>query len=271
MTNEKQRRTSIRGAYTSLVKSERADYTVEEKIFKLQDQLLTGPLTQEKVRALIKTFNKFKNLAEQLPDYPSNDADKNSHLGSQSRTLERAFLKEGDQAPDFSLINAKGERRSLKDYLKKGKVILSFFRGGWCPYCYLELRAFQKLQVVFRKYGAQVVAISSERPDYCLNTVERNGLEFDVLSDNGNKVAQAYNLVFKSQSDIDLWTELGLNQAISSGNISYELPIPATYIIDEWSTVRYAYTNPDYRKRARPQDLIDCLKELRVLDNGTGL
>lgn len=236
--------TSIRGAYTSLVKTERAEYSVEEKIFQLQDKLLAGTLTQEKVNGILKTLNILK-----------------------SRTIENDFLQVGDQVPDFKLPDANGEMRSLKEYLKKGKVILSFFRGGWCPYCYLELRAFQKLQSLFKKYGAQVVAISSERPDYCLNTMERNGLQFDVLSDKGNKVAQSYNLVYKSQSDVDLWGELGLNQAISNGDISYELPVPATYIIDEWMTVRYAFSNPDYRKRARPQELLDCLKELRALDN----
>lgn len=230
---------SIRGSYTSLVKNDRADYRVEEKIFQLQEKLLTGPLTPEKVNGILKTFNVLK-----------------------AKTIESSFLTIGDQAPDFCLENAFGEKKNLKDYLKKGKVILSFFRGGWCPYCYLELRALQKLQKVFHKLGAQIVAISSERQDYCLNTMEKNGLRFDVLSDKGNKVAQEYNLVFKSQSDIDLWTELGLNQALSKGDVSCELPVPATYIIDEWQTVRYAYTNPDYRKRARPQDLIECLKEM---------
>lgn len=240
----KDHQTSIRGAYTSLVKEQRAKYSVEEKIFKLQDKLLSGPLTQDKVNGLIKTFNLLK-----------------------SKTVESTFIQEGDQAPDFKLLDAHGKEKSLKDYLKKGKVILSFFRGGWCPYCYLELRAFQKVQNLFKKFGAQVVAISSEKPDYCLNTIERNGLQFDVLSDKGNKVAQAYNLVCKSQSDIDLWDELGLNRAISNGDISYELPIPATYIIDEWSTVRYAFTNPDYRNRARPKELIERLKELQDSEN----
>ena len=233
--------TSIRGAYTSLVKTDRAEYSVEEKVFKLQDNLLGGALTQEKVSGILNILK--------------------------SKTIENKFFKLGDQVPDFQLPNVKGEMHSLKDYTKNGKVILSFFRGGWCPYCYLELRAFQKLQPLFKKYGAQVVAVSSERPDYCLNTMERNGLQFDVLSDKGNKVAQSYNLVYKSQSDVDLWGELGLNQAISNGDISYELPVPATYIIDEWMTVRYVYANPDYRKRARPQEILDCLKEMRMLDN----
>ena len=238
-SSKKQYSCSIRGGYTSLVKNDRANYSVEEKIFKLQDKLLSPDLNQEKVNNLLKTLNILK-----------------------SQSIENQFFKQGDQVPNFQLYNARGELKTLKEYLKNGKVILSFFRGGWCPYCYLELRAFQKLLPLFKKYGAQVVAISSEKPDYCLNTMERNGLEFDVLSDKGNKVAKAYNLVFKSKSDLDIWSELGLNQAISNGDLSYELPVPATYIIDEWMTVAHAYTNPDYRKRARPQDLLDCLKKL---------
>jgi peroxiredoxin len=234
---KKQYNCSIRGGYTSLVKNDRAHYSVEEKIFKLQDKLLSPNINQEKAQDLLKTL-----------DHPKADYQ---------------FFKLGDQVPNFQLYNAHGELKSLKEYLKNGKVILSFFRGGWCPYCYLELRAFQKLLPIFKKYGAQVVAVSSEKPDYCLNTTERNGLEFDVLSDIGNKVAKSYNLLFKSKTNLDLWNELGLNKAISNGDLSYELPIPATYIIDEWMTVAYAFTNPDYRKRARPQELIDCLKAIK--------
>lgn len=179
-----------------------------------------------------------------------------------SSAIANDFLKKGDIAPDFSLPNAVGKHFNLAKLCKKGKVVLTFFRGGWCPYCYVELRQFQNLLTKFRSLGAELIAISSERLDYCLNTMERNGLEFEVLSDKGNRVAQKYNLVYKSESEIDLWDELGLKSAITNGDISYELPVPATYIIDENMMIRYAYANPDYRRRANPQDVLSILAGL---------
>ncbi len=179
-----------------------------------------------------------------------------------SSALSNDFLVKGDTAPDFSLPNAVGKKFTLAQLCSKGKVVLTFFRGGWCPYCYVELRAYQDLLSRFRALGAEVIAVSSERPDYCLNTMERNGLQFEVLSDKGNKVAQSYNLVYKSETEIDLWDELGLKTAITNGDISYELPVPATYIIDQQRVIRYAYANPDYRKRANPQDVLNILAGL---------
>lgn len=171
-------------------------------------------------------------------------------------------LSVGQQAPDFMLKGARGKVFQLSSAVKKGKVVISFFRGGWCPYCYLELRGLQEFLPEFKKLATQVVAISSEKPDYCLDTQEKNGLEYPVLSDRANKVAQEYKLLQKSDLDVDLLKELGLNHAISSGDISFELPIPATYIIDEWMTVRYVYADPDYRNRAKPEFLLAKIRNL---------
>ncbi len=206
------------------------------KIEYLQDQLLTD-INPQALRGILQKIDILKSSA-----------------------LSHNFLAKGDAAVDFTLPNAMGKQFNLAKLCSKGKVVLTFFRGGWCPYCYVELRKFQNLLTKFRSLGAEVIAISSERPDYCLNTMERNALKFEILSDKGNKVAQEYNLVYKSESEIDLWDELGLiNTAITNGDISYELPVPATYIIDENMTIRYSYANPDYRKRVDPQDVLSIL------------
>ncbi len=212
------------------------------KIEYLQDQLLTD-INPQALRGILQKIDILKSSA-----------------------LAHKFLDKGDKAVDFTLPNAIGKQFNLAKLCNKGKVVLTFFRGGWCPYCYVELRKFQNLLAKFKSLGAQIIAISSERPDYCLNTMERNGLEFEVLCDKGNKVAQEYNLVYKSESEIDLWDELGLiKTAITNGDISYELPVPATYIIDENMVIRYAYANPDYRRRANPQDVLNILAGLERL------
>lgn len=213
--------------------------SLEKEIRKLQDILL-GNINQKTYSSIVKTIEVLK-----------------------SSYISQNFLQVGDQAPNFVLPNALGEKFELKQLVKKGKVIISFIRGGWCPYCYLELRALQKYLKQFQELGVTVIAISSERADYCLNTMERNGLQFEVLSDKANKVAQQYKLVYKSESDIDLLGELGLNEAVSRGDLSYELPVPATFIIDEWMTVRYAFTEPDYRKRAEPDELLFRLTQMK--------
>lgn len=211
------------------------------KIEYFQDQLLTD-INPQTLRGILQKIELLKSSA-----------------------IANNFLKKGDIAPDFTLPNAVSKYFNLAELCRKGKVVLTFFRGGWCPYCYLELRQFQNLLTKFRSLGAEVIAISSERLDYCLNTMERNGLKFEVLSDKGNMVAQGYNLVYKSESEIDLWDELGLKSAITNGDISYELPVPATYIINEDMMIKYAYANPDYRKRANPQDVLSILAGLERL------
>ncbi|MDA1020538.1 MAG: peroxiredoxin-like family protein [Cyanobacteria bacterium] len=183
-----------------------------------------------------------------------------------SSSISNDFLKIGDRAPDFVIANPVGKKIKLSHLVKNGKLVLSFIRGGWCPYCYLELRAYQKILTQIQALGAGVIAISSERPDYCLNTMDRNALRFEVLSDSGNKVAQKYNLVYKSESDIDLWSELGLSTTVTDGDLSYELPVPATYIVDENMIIRYAFANPDYRYRAKPVDVLNILTGLKSLN-----
>ncbi|MDD9898185.1 MAG: peroxiredoxin family protein [Candidatus Melainabacteria bacterium] len=183
-----------------------------------------------------------------------------------SSFLMEDFLRIGDTAPDFEITNAEGKKIRLSKLVRQQKIVLSFVRGAWCPYCYLELKAYQKLLPQIEALGAGLLVISSDRPDYCIDTMTRHGLAFEVLSDKGNKVAQKYKLVYKSETDIDLWNELGLmKRDITDDDLSYELPIPATYIIDENMIVRYAYANPDYRRRANPIDIKNILVGLKAL------
>lgn len=174
------------------------------------------------------------------------------------------FLRVGDSAPDFEITNHLGKKVRLSKLTRKQKVVLSFVRGAWCPYCYLELKAYQKLLPQIQALGTELLIISSDRPDYCLDSMTRHGLAFEVLSDKGNKVAQRYKLVYKSEAETDLWNELGIKTKTFTGN-DYELPVPATYIIDENMIIRYAYANPDYRRRANPIDVKNILVGLKSL------
>ena len=172
-----------------------------------------------------------------------------------SGLVERS-LKVGDKAPNFSLSNALGNSVSLSDELDTGPVILSFYRGGWCPYCNLELQYLQSFLNDFKLAGASLLAISPEPPDTSLSTKEKNALTFEVLSDIDNKVARAFGLVFRLPAYLE---------SMYDGKLSteaYDLPIPATYLVNQEGTILYAFAKADYTKRADPEAILDALKKL---------
>lgn len=172
-------------------------------------------------------------------------------------------LKVGEKAPDFNLPNPNGESVNLNSLLEKGPVVLNFYRGGWCPYCNLELNAYQKHLPEIEGLGASLVAISPQTPDSSLSTAEKNDLKFDVLSDEGNKTANEFGLVFELAPELhELYLKFGINIPESNGNDSWEIPLPGTYVIDKDGTVQYAYANADYTKRAEPSEVITKLGEL---------
>lgn len=168
----------------------------------------------------------------------------------------------GQTAPNFTLSDAQGKPKSLKELLKNGSVILTFYRGGWCPYCNLQLRAYQKVLPEFEQLGATLVAISPEQPDSSLSTTQKNSLKFEILSDPNNLVAKSYGIVFKlPQPLVELYEKFGIDLKTSQGNSANELPIPATYVIDKNGKITYAFLDVDYKKRAEPSEIIQALRQ----------
>ncbi|MGY3794539.1 peroxiredoxin-like family protein [uncultured Aquimarina sp.] len=177
-----------------------------------------------------------------------------------SQLITRA-LKTGDKIPEISLPNAANKTISVQELLLNKKVVLSFYRGGWCPYCNLELRALQQYQDKFEELGATLVAISPETPDNSLSTSEKNNLSFEVLSDIDNKVANEFNLVFTLPKDLtEVYKGFGIDLVKSNGNEDQQLPIAATYVIDQDGTIIYDFIKEDYKERADPEDIYNSLK-----------
>tara|TARA_R110001583_G_scaffold13561_4_gene57958 strand:+ start:5881 stop:6531 length:651 start_codon:yes stop_codon:yes gene_type:complete len=177
--------------------------------------------------------------------------------------LIKKVIQKGQKAPDFTLINSVGKKINLYDELKKGRVILTWYRGGWCPYCNLQLQYMQQSLPIFKELGSNFIALTPEKPDSSLSTKEKNELEFEVLSDIDSTVAKSYGLTYKLTNEVsDLYKNtFSLDLAEYNENNSDELPIPATYIINQDATVEYAYINADYTKRAEPADIINELKK----------
>ncbi len=174
------------------------------------------------------------------------------------------ILQVGTDAINFTLPDHRGELVTLKTLLQKGPVVLTFYRGSWCPYCNLQLRALQNRLADIHDLGAQLVAISPQIPDQSLSQVEKEALEFIVLSDQNADIAAQYGAAWQvPQLILDHMRndrQLDLEQ-INNGN-SNVLSIPATLIIDHTGKVTWSYINVDYRLRSEPEDVILALKQL---------
>jgi len=169
----------------------------------------------------------------------------------------------GDRAPDFSLPNAMGGSTRLSDKLATGPVVLSFYRGGWCPFCSLEFAALQRQLGQIEALGASLVGVSPELPDTSIATVERHQLRFEVLSDRGNAVATQYGLLSEVDEAIrPMYLEFGFDLPALNGDDSWGLPVPATYVLDPSGLVVAAYVDKDYTKRMEPSGIIDALRAL---------
>ena len=169
-------------------------------------------------------------------------------------------VKTGDKFPDFTLPNAQGKTITLSEQLQKGKVVITFYRGGWCPYCNLELKAFQEVLPQIKEKGATLIAITPETPDNSLSTKEKNELDFEVLTSENNELARSLNLVFKLPEALaELYGKFGIDLLESQGNDANELPVAATYIIDQNGEVSYHFLSEDYKLRADPEDIIAAL------------
>ncbi|NIJ45015.1 peroxiredoxin [Wenyingzhuangia heitensis] len=166
----------------------------------------------------------------------------------------------GDKAPNFSLTNALGTSVTLDEYLKKGKVVLTWYRGGWCPYCNLTLRELQQELPNFKVNGATLIALTPELPDKSLSTSEKHNLEFEVLSDVGNKIAKEYGIVFKLNDDVAENHNKAFGLKKYNGDDSNELPLAATYIINQEGEITYAFLDAEYRNRAEPTEITKNLK-----------
>jgi peroxiredoxin len=177
-----------------------------------------------------------------------------------SGLAERA-LKAGDRAPAFLLSDPDGQPISSGGLLARGPLIISFYRGVWCPYCNMELQALQEALPAFREAGANLVAISPQSPVNSRKSVRTNGLDFPILSDTRNEVAAAFGLRFRLPDDlVELYKSLKNDLPTFNGDDSWTLPMPARYVIGQDGIIRYAEVNPDYTRRPEPLDMLPALR-----------
>jgi peroxiredoxin len=178
----------------------------------------------------------------------------------------RSIPSVGDTVSDFTLPDTRGRLLRLSEKLAQGRVVLTFYRGAWCPYCNLELRAYQQRLPRLSGLGASVIAVSPQTPEASVLMVEKNLLDFDVLSDSGSRVARAYGLAFTFPEDLKA---MYLRRAIPlpefNGTNDWTVPIPATFVIAGDGRVALSHVDVDYRNRLDPDHVLTALETLRAI------
>jgi peroxiredoxin len=170
-------------------------------------------------------------------------------------------LKGGDVAPSFTLNDPDGQPMSSADLLARGPLVVSFYRGVWCPYCNMELQALQAALSAFQEAGANLVAISPQSAINSRKSVRTNGLDFPILSDPRNDVAAAFGLRFELPDYlVELYKSRKNDLPSFNGDDSWTLPMPARYVIGQDGVIRYAEVNPDYTRRPEPEDMLPILR-----------
>jgi peroxiredoxin len=213
-----------------------------------------------------------KSLSEQLAEYRTGwrnrvPADRQAlmdqHVAHLAETgIGRSAKQVGDRAPEIRLRDQHGEIFDVASLLAEGSVVVTFYRGGWCPFCNLELKAYQDVLPRIIAAGASMVAISPEKPDDTVNTAEKNALSFPVLSDVGQVVGKAFGVVYAFTDDLrSVYDGFKLDIPAKNGAPDdWSLPLSATYVIDRDNKILFADTRVDYRERTDPLEVLRILE-----------
>ncbi len=206
---------------------------------------LTEQLAELKKQSLLKTPENIQAIMQ--------DATKRL---SESE-LEGKAPKTGEKLRNFTLSNQLGKERKLDKMREKGPVVVTFYRGGWCPYCNLELRAYQAVLQDIKAAGATLVAITPELPDASLSTSEKNELEFEVLSDSNSDYARELGLIFTLPEELrSIYASFGIDVEKHNGKGQFDLPLAATFIVGVDGIITSAFVNADYTLRKEPAEIV---------------
>jgi len=176
----------------------------------------------------------------------------------------KTALNVGAKMPSFTLKDIEGKPVASDDLLKKGNLVIVFYRGAWCPFCNLYLQNLQNQAAAIKEAGGQIVAISVENPDKSTGVAKKNELQFTVLSDPNLETARKFGIVYELPKETDeQYKSKGLDVAKNNEMEKAELPLGATYIVRQTGEIVYAFLDSDYKKRAEPEVIIENLKKIK--------
>ena len=174
--------------------------------------------------------------------------------------LLKRTLKTRDSLPNGTLLNSNSKEVQIYDLLKQTPLVITFYRGGWCPYCNLQLKAMQGILQDIVEKGASLVAITPELPDASIATKHKNELSFTILSDVDNTYANALSLAYSLPPDlVNIYQKNGIDLIKNQNNKDTQLPIPATYIVNQVGEITYHFLDPDYKNRAELEHILEAL------------
>lgn len=201
-------------------------------------------------------------VREKTPSHVMRTIEASIHAVKESG-LERRAIQPGETIRDFELPDATGAMVKSLDLRTRGPLLIVFYRGAWCPFCNLTLRAFQERYSGITSRGVSLVAISPQTPDHSLSLQEKHNVRFPVLSDSGNKVAQQFGIVFELDGDLKVVQEqFGVDISSFNGDYSFQLPVPATFLVSMDGKVLDSFVEVDYRKRLAPETAIAWIDEV---------
>lgn len=202
-----------------------------------------------------------KELSKQLPD-EINELFARSIKDLKDQKTEEKAITVGMSLPSFSLMNSENQQLDSQQLLEQyDSVVLFFFRGSWCPYCNLELRAIQDFITQNQLDRVRILAISPQMTAYSKQLIAENNLEFDLLYDQNNELAKKLGIAFTLQDYAQVaYSGLGIDLTSFNGNDSYELPIPAVFVVDNNSIITYSYVDSNYTNRIDLENLVSILK-----------
>jgi peroxiredoxin len=226
--------------------------------------VVTPQMFQSEPAALAQDLSEFqRQLARMLP------ADAYARLAAAIDLMVAtrpgaAALKIGQPAPDFVLPSLDGGTVALANELLAGPVVLTFYRGSWCPYCDLQLRAYAELVPLLRSVGARLLAVSPQSAEAVVpNASDHRSLGFPLLTDAGGEVARRYGLMYVLDDAMrSVMLGFGLDLSVVNGDASWELPVPATYVVSSDRRIAWAHVEDDYRRRAEPADILRAVRGL---------
>jgi len=172
-------------------------------------------------------------------------------------SFAKNVLQVGSKAPAFELKDQNGTPLSSIELLQRGRLVISFFRGRWCPFCVGQLEAMNLLLSQIEQARASLIAISPQTVQQSYFMVDQHKLRFPLLSDAGNQVAGQFGLVYRVPDDQQaIYRRSFVNLPFANGDNSWELPIPGTFVVDRDGTILCAYADEDYTQRPEPQEIL---------------
>ena len=222
---------------------------------------LEESLDKQEARSLAEVFAERKELiAKYVPAEIQAIHERAIAEIKESGIVERV-LHTGDKAPDFELPDQNGMKVRAADLRQKGKLVVCFFRGRWCPFCVGQLEAMNAVYSQIQALGASLIGVSPQTVHQSYLMADQHRLRFPLLSDAGNKGARQFGLVYRVPAyQQEIYQRAFVNLPFANDDNSWELPIPAVYVMDQNSTIQYAFANPDYTERAEPGRILQILR-----------